>query len=95
MADFRSRGWLEDDNRRSQYGFDDSTPLPEICHCGEVDCVNHPHEPPGQAELTASVVAQARCVLHAWDASDNVPPRLAMQLAALDDAIARLEGLPF
>jgi hypothetical protein len=63
--------------------------------CADVDCLIHPEPGAEAAELTASVVAQARHVLDAWDVSEDVPRRLSVQLSLLSDALAELDGLPF
>lgn len=97
MADFRSRGWFEDSRteRRQTWNGEEADEVTAICPaCGDVDCPVH-DSAPSEAERTATVIAQVRQVLSAWDASDAVPPRLAMALAALDDAMAALDLIPF
>lgn len=97
MADFRSRGWLEDarTERRQTWNGEEADEVTAICpECADVDCPVH-DTAPSEAERTATVIAQARCVLDAWDASEGIPPRLAVQLSQLSDAMAALDGLPF
>jgi hypothetical protein len=102
MSDYRfdklSNDFREERRRRG----DDSFETTRICHCGDVDCMAHPEDPPSAAELVAAevrrmapVLSVARATLDAWDVSENVPPKLTSALADLSDALAKFDDIPF
>jgi hypothetical protein len=79
---------------------EESTSICPVCF--DVDCRMHIEPEPSPAEVVmaevmrqAPVIAAARACLAAWDASEDVPPRVRMALSDLSDALAKFDRLPF